>query len=228
MYSPPAIEMNKLQRIRVLRLLGLNTEEDILVQSEQDWQTNAAWLNQFTHYTVRTFREGPTEQTEPYHAIISRADFAKRRHTLLRGGWKLIVAAPIDPTYAEFAGAILREGTLTQVEIARRPGAVVRMVTHEGLIDKTYTVRDGRRLTGDQKVDDALRRVYEVEDRWSSVPALSHVIYEFSYYQIQVGWKREHAIFWEITGIDSVDPGIDLAQLRSRRVGIPPNTPGYS
>jgi hypothetical protein len=206
--------MTKFERIRLVGALGLNTEEDILVRSAEDWSRSADWLDRFDKYTVRTFRLGARNGTEPYFAVIQRDDFDKYRSHLLSEGWQLIVAAPVDPQYAEFAGTVLRNGAETEVQIVRGPGATVRRVTHEGYVDETCRVV-GRRPTGDPKVDAILNQIYEVEDRFSQFPELQHVIYEVSYYRTEVGHKKEHAIFWEITGIDKMDPGIDRAMVRS-------------
>jgi hypothetical protein len=209
--------MNKFERIRLIKALGLNTEEDILITSEEDWVRQSRWLNRFDAYTVRAFRQDGVTGTDPYFAVIGREDFEPHRRDWLDRGLMLIIAEPVDPQYAEFAGTILRDGELTEVQIARGPGATVRRVTHEGYIDDTYVVRDRGKSTGDPKVDEALRKVHEVEDRYPHLSSLSHVIYEFSYYRTKVGYRKEHAIFWEITGIDRMDPGVTPAELSTAR-----------
>jgi hypothetical protein len=205
--------MNKFERIRLIRSLGLNTEVDIVVTSEEDWVRQSSWLKRFHAYTVRAFREDGVAGTDPYFAVIDRDDFEPYRRDWLSKGWLLIIAEPVDPQFAEFAGTILRDGDLTEVQIAHGAGATVRRVTHEGHIDETCVVRGREQSTGDSKVDEALRQVYEVEDRYPHLSTLKHVIYEFSYYRTKVGYRKEHIIFWEVTGIDKMDPGITHAEL---------------
>ena len=206
--------MNKLERIDIVRLLGLNTQEHVLISSEDDVTQNSSWLAAVDKYTVRTFSRTPRHVTEPSFPIIDAREFLERHlRQLLRDGWNVIVARGIDPQYAEFAGAIMRDGWQTVVEIAYgipygRP-VTVRRVSHEGLIDRAFECHGAGCYVGDEKVDSALAQVYAVERRFPAIEGLRHVIYEFSYYAIPVGWKRENIIFWEITGVNRMEPDLD-------------------
>lgn len=205
--------LTKFERINLVRRLGLNTQNDILVTSEEEWQRYQPWLNQFDGYTVRTFpREQSRVGTEPSFEIISRGEFENRWKGLLNEGWNLIIAEPIDPKDAVVAGAILRDGSLTEVEIVRGPRPVVRQVTHEGRVDDRFRVHTGG-STGDEMVDEALSKIWEMERTHHNLDGLKSIIYEFSWYRPKVGYKRENAIFWEITGLNRMDPGINLQEI---------------
>lgn len=200
--------LNKLERIRMVRALGLNTEDDVLIRNEEDWQRHWEWLDQHERFTVRSFRE-PAQRggTEPYFAVIDRDEFEPHRKRLLLEGWQLIIAEPVDPVDALMAGTILREGDITEVEIVRGSGSVTRQVTHDGRIDARISVTN-LDPSGDVLVDEALNKIRLTEEAWPQFDVLRNVIYEFSYYQPRVGYKREHAIFWEITGYERMDPGL--------------------
>lgn len=203
-------QLTKFERIRLVRRLGLNTQNDVLITCERDWQIHQDWLAQFSRYTVRSFRDGPIGGVEPYFAIIDADEFEKHRQKLLDGGWNLIVAEGIDPKEALLAGTILREGEITEVDIVRGAGSVTRQVTHDGQIDDHFVV-NGEELTGDMFVDEALGKIRESERLRKHLSFLKKVIYEFSYYQPKVGYKRENVIFWEIAGYNKIsDLGIDL------------------
>ncbi len=205
--------LTKFERIRLLRQLGLNTQDDILVRSVEDWTRQQNWLQRFDSYTVRTFRPGPVLGREPYFAVISRSEFEAHWRDLLGQGWALVIAAGVDPKDALLAGTILRQNEVTEVDIVRGSGSVVRQVTHDGQIDSHFTIQE-EGLTGNPLIDEALGKVRETERRWVRIDALRRVVYEFSYYRTKVGYKGEDVIFWEITGFNKMDePGIDLEDL---------------
>ena len=205
--------MTKFERIRLVRELGLNTQNDILVRSEEEWRRYLPWLDQFDGYTVRTFHHDQSRtDTAPCFEIIGKAEFEKHWRELLRDGWNLIIAEPIDPKEAEIAGAILRDQDWTDVEIVRGASPAVRQVTHEGRVDERFRVW-GDELTNNWMIDEALAKIREVECRFGWLEALKKVIYEFSYYRPKVGYKKDNLIFWEITGLDQIDPGINPQEI---------------
>jgi hypothetical protein len=205
--------LDKFQRIQLVRALGLNTQEDVLITSEDDWENHQSWLDRFDRYTVRSFHKDPSRTgSDPCFEIIDREEFEKHRSRLLEEGWNLIIAAPVDPADAAFAGAIMRDGEKAIVEISRGPNPIVRQVTHRGQIDDRFVVGIGESF-GDSMVDEALAQIWHLERRLSKLQALRSAIYEFSYYHNPVGHKRQNVIFWEITGHDRTDPGIDPKRL---------------
>ena len=207
------MSLTKFERIRLVRQMGLNTQDDILVTAEEDWRAHRPWLDQFDAYTVRTFpREGSKGGAEPSFEIITRKEFDNHWRRLLAEGWNLIIAEPIDPKDAALAGAILRDGDWTEVEIVRGSGSIVRQVTHKGQVDERFRVQVGD-WTTDFMIDDALAKIWEAERKRPHLVALKSVIYEFSWYLPKVGYKRENAIFWEITGRDRMNPGINPEEI---------------
>ena len=116
---------------------------------------------------------------------------------LLKSGLKPIICAGIDMTKCRFAGAVLKnnDGSMI-IEIAE--GAVnVRRVTQEGKIDRRYTyftLNKWLKPEGLKHPDDNL--VKQVANELRGVP-LGDVIFEFSYYDVPVGYKKENIIFWD-------------------------------
>lgn len=192
------MRVNKYQRIQVLRYFGLNTENSILIACEDDIEKNRAFLDQFDKYSVRTFSEHETTSGRSLHLpTMTREEFFGTYRDLLKEGLNLIVAEQIDPTHAELAGCIMRRGWETTIEIAIGPGTV-RRVTHEGRIDERYVCYGFQPHTPNLKVNEALVEIYRFEHLVSDPP--DECIYEFSYYRIPVGWRKQRVIFWEITG----------------------------
>ena len=209
----PTKGLNKFERIKLVKILGLNTRDVVLITSHNDWGEYQPWLKQFDKYTISAFKNTPTVGTDPYFAVIKATDFENHRKKLLDEEWNIIVSEGVDPKEALFAGTILRDGDLSEVDVSCGAGAVVRDVTHNGKIDKHFAL-DGLESSGDKLIDEALGKIRSVEEGRPHLPALRRVIYEFSYYKTEVGHKRENAIFWEITGFSNLgDIGISLQDL---------------
>lgn len=194
--------MNKFDRIRLLRALQLNTEENVLIASRDDWESHQEFLGQFSEYSVRTFREIGPKFGSLHYPIIAKDRLTAIYSGLLAQGLKLIVASPIDPDDAELAGCLLYDADSVVSEIALGPGTV-RRVTHEGKIDaRTRSARSGH-LTGDVRVDKAISKVrstIEIISDWFPELDLDGLLFEFSWYSIPVGWLHEKLIFWDISG----------------------------
>ena len=193
--------MNKFERIQLLKTLGMNTEDSVLIAEERDWETRAGFLHQFSRYSVRTFRDDAYGGSHPHFPIIERGEFEETFRRLLEQGLKLIVAAPIDPKDAELAGCLLYEGGEVLAEVALGPGTV-RRVTGEGKVDLRATSERADHSVGDQRVDAAIREVRKAvallhPPDQRAVP--DKVLFEFSWYSEPVGCRKERLIFWEVT-----------------------------
>ena len=148
--------MDKFQRIQVLKRLGLNTEESILIRSMTDWESNAEFLQKFSRYSVRTFRGEGYGETHPFFPIISREELHRRYEELITDGFRLIVATPIDPAEAELAGCLLYDSNQIVAEVALGPGTV-RRVTQENMIDlRVISKHSAQRAPNDLRINTAM------------------------------------------------------------------------
>lgn len=205
--------MNKFERIQLLKTLGMNTEDSVLIASELDHEKHAAFLQRFSTYSVRTFRDEAYGRSHPHFPIIERAEFEMCYPSLLSQGLKLIIAAPIDPKDAELAGCLSYAEGRVLAEVALGPGTV-RRVTGEGKIDLRVTSERAGHSVGDHRLDAAIvevRKAVAMLDRSDASGIPDDVLFEFSWYRGCVGLLRERLIFWELVVPD------ERADRRGRR-----------
>lgn len=196
--------MNKYQRIQLVRALGLNTEESILITSPEDWARNEAFLREFPRYSMRTFHADPEDRSsKPHFPIISKEELQKRYRDLLSEGLLLIVAKPINPANAELAGCLLfKKCGKILAEVAMGPGTI-RRVTNEGRVDVKVEVGSLGNAPLDARIDRAAREARSAADSLKEkLPQLdvSGLLFEFSWYSHPVGWRQSRLIFWELSG----------------------------
>lgn len=193
--------MNKFKRIQLVRTLGLNTEESVLVSNDKDWELHRGFLQSSSVFSVRTFKSEQLLGNEPHYPVISREELADRYISLLHSGFKLIIAKCIDPADAQMAGGMLYEGSAFHVEVALGPGTV-RRVTREGRIDLTVKAIPGK-PSGNRLIDEAVKEAWRgLRTLHANIPELDlkGLLYEFSVYGKPVGSKHEKVIFWELVG----------------------------
>jgi hypothetical protein len=196
--------LNKFERIRLVRYLGLNTEDSVLVASRADLAKHTPFLSKCDRFSVRTFRPGLDAPYEPHFPIVSEAEFESDCVPLLERGYNLIVANGIDPVDALLAGCIWARRDDYLVEAALGPGTV-RRVTHGGQIDLSLKLAGARPRSAPAEISEALGVLAETEDSWATQVVLRNVLYEFSVYRAPVGWAEQRVIFWEIRGLDGHD-----------------------
>ena len=196
--------LNKFERIRLVRYLGLNTEDSVLVESEADLERHAVFLANCERYSVRTFRPGLDTPYEPHFPIVSADEFELDCLPLLDRGYSLIVANGIDPVEALVAGCIWTRARDYLIEAAIGPGTV-RRVTHLGEIDLSVRVSGSMHMAAPPEIRGALSMLEETEHTWATDVDLKDVLYEFSVYRSPVGWAQDQVIFWEIRGLDRQD-----------------------
>ena len=193
--------MNKFQRIQLVRALGLNTEESVLISNDKDWELHQGFLQSSSAFSVRTFKSEQLLGDEPHYPVILREELANKYFSLLNSGFNLIIAKCIDPANAQMAGGMLYEGSAFHVEVALGPGTV-RRVTREGRIDLTVKAIPGKPC-GNHLIDEAVKEGWRgLRTLQSKIPELDleGLLYEFSVYGGPVGWKHEKVIFWELVG----------------------------
>ncbi len=204
----PERTVNKFERIRLLRHLGLNTEDSVLVQSRADLDKHTRFLSQLEKRSVRTFLRAGEGRGEPHFPIVTSGVFASTCVPLLDQGYALIVAKPIDPADATLAGCIERRPGGFLVEVAFGPGTV-RRVTHEGSIDQSLELLGADDPSCGPEIARALSELTKAESRLVSGLLRTDVLYEFSVYAHPVGWKNDSVIFWEIQGLGDQDAKLD-------------------
>ena len=129
--------LNKFQRIKNVRALGLNTEDSILVTPDSDFVTFFEFIIGLDQVSIRTFFPDNRPGITPHVPIIAIKDLKAKIEELHNLGLWLIIAKPIDPADCEFAGAIEKNGFNVYVELAKGP-CTTRKVTHEGIIDYKF------------------------------------------------------------------------------------------
>jgi hypothetical protein len=200
--------VNKFQRIHLVRLLGLNTEDSVLVEQPADLSLHVDFFHGTSHVSVRTFRPTQDAPYEPHFPFVSWPEFDAQCLPLLDQGYSLIVAKGIDPNDAELAGCILRRRDDFVIEVALGPGTV-RRVTHGNKIDLRAVVK----AADDPQLAEGLRTPLQLlvstERRWKHDVDLRDVLYEFSVYKMPVGWRSERVIFWEIRGLYTPDSKLE-------------------
>jgi len=179
--------MNKYERIKFVKDIGLNTEENMLINPNTHPADYLNFLNRFNECSIRTFKEN--ELKTPHYPIIDKTDAIKRIKDLQRLNYNIILATPINPKDCEFAGAALQSESQLVIEIAYGPGTV-RRVTHDNQIDKRYILGKNE-MTDNNKINMCVRKFRDTK--------LENVIFEFSWYNKPIGWRHENFICWEIT-----------------------------
>ena len=182
---------NKFQRVQLPRKFGLNAENSVLITSMKELKISD-FVCQRNSFSVRTFYRdglGPTSIAPHFPTIVKHFLF-KKAPKWFEMNLQLIVADKIDPKDCEFRGCIYMQKLGTALmEIAIGPGTV-RTVTNEDKIDETVI------YAAKQKLEKSSRGYCVEQCRRTE---LRNVIFEFSYYNVPVGWKQEKFICWEIT-----------------------------
>lgn len=181
-------KLNKFEQILLVKRLGLNTEDSVLVKSIDDF----SWLWEFVDnepaISLRTMHPSDNHVKTPHYPFVLKQDAERRIREVLDLGFYGIVARPIDPKDTLFAGAALIEDSFKIcLELANGP-CTVRRVTHEGFIDY--------RINYPEQIPER-REMREMIAELKKVPFRACVV-ELSYYRIPVGYKHEHVIIWGI------------------------------
>lgn len=178
---------NKFERIKVIKLCDVNTEDSFLISGEHSENTLKNALMSYDFISLRTFREKETHCPHyPYISVEIAIPIIKK---LLFEGYSTIIAKPVNPEDCLFAGAAMKNGNQLTIEIADGPGTV-RRVTNNGKIDRRYSVKSYE-LTNDNMVNYCI-------SQFNKIP-LDNCIFEFSWYNKPVGYKQQNFILWEVT-----------------------------
>lgn len=200
--------MNKFDQIRLVRLLGLNSEESILIKHRADCYIAHAFLGKHTHLSLRTMDPTDPHRKTPHFPLMLKENLTEQLHDLLDQGFQCIVATPIGPEDTLYAGAVMLDGAYMTIELAKGP-CTVRKVTHEGIIDISY---DLIRPNFDEIASLEIR---EIALETQKVPFDPCVI-EVSYYKQPVGIKKQNVIIWDITDAASEKTRLDMEETLAR------------
>ena len=186
------MELNKWERIQLVKQLGLNTENSILICGAIT-KLQQQFMEKYGYYSIRTFTLNEN-CFHPHLPVVSRENLEFELEKLLSANFSCIVAEGIDPQFCELAGCGYKKGRSVTLEIAFGAGTV-RRVTHSHEINLTVQTGVFDALPGDYRLVQAIQKMRAAK--------IDNCIFEFSYYGIPAGHKHENLIFWEITGADS-------------------------
>jgi hypothetical protein len=190
---------NKYERIQYVRELGFNTEENILVRPTDNSSIYKDFIKKYKRISLRTFNDLDNLVT-PHFPILTLDEALIKIPELQHKNIYCIVATPIDPKDCKFCGAAMKTGLQLFVDIADGPGTV-RRVTHDGKIDRRYVLeKEGLKLTDDLELNKCLKQF--------KICLLEECIFEFSWYNHLVGYKKENLIVWEVTDCGNRKSGI--------------------
>lgn len=196
--------MNKFSRIQVVRDLGLNTEDNMLVTPSTNINDLITFILQLNEVSVRVFDPIHEDRPTPHYPIVKIAELKDTLTRIFANSFYAIVAKPIDPQFAELAGCIhksevpfSRRSTYI-IELAKGP-CTTRKVTHDGIVD--YRFFYPRDTIEDERIISMINEIKHVE--------MQNCIFEISYYSIPVGYQQSKIIIWDITG-DRTKDSIDL------------------
>ena len=182
---------NKFNRVQLPRILGLNAENSVLITSMTELK-NSDFIKQRKAFSVRTFYpdELMSNLIAPHLITVTKKALLKRAPELFKVPLQLIVADKVDSKDCLFRGCIwIDEYGTSTMEIANGPGTV-RTITNEGKIDETHIYTANCKINCGNKLELCIWHCRKTR--------LRNVIFEFSYYNIPVGWKQENFICWEI------------------------------
>ncbi len=183
------MKRNKFQRVQLPRQLGLNAENSVLVRSMTALRSSP-FVKKRNKFSVRTYYSENETKKSPHLVTTSEKTLFKKAPKLFKDGLWLIVADKIDAKDCEFRGCIwITDKNKAIVEIAVGPGTV-RTVTNKTKIDLRYELSPSQETTN-VELNHCVARCRSLK--------LRSLIFEFSYYNIQIGWKNERFICWEIT-----------------------------
>ncbi len=184
---------NKYERIQFVKDLGINTEENILIKPTECLDKYLEFCSKYEEYSLRTFYLD--DKSCPHFPVLKQKELMNKIPELQKQGLYLIPATVINPKDCELAGCCAITQNKIFVEIAYGQ-VTVRKVSHDGIIDKFYDVDVFKTKTDDYRLNGLTKIVSDL----SFANGINEAIYEFSYYNKPIGWKKEKLIVWEITG----------------------------
>ena len=179
----PFTDKTKFERIQLLRKAGLNVPEQIIVNNLDHWRELMRHFHSkdIIRISIRTWRQN--EWNTPHYPNVLLTWASERVNQLLAEKYVVSVTPGIDPNYTCVCGTVLKKTNGDYLfEIAHGPGTV-------------------RRIMVDGEIDLHLENPYESEIletimfRLFSLP--DDTIYEWSWYHIRIGYKKQNLIFWE-------------------------------
>lgn len=182
----PFADKTKFERVALLRKYGLNVPEQTIIKDSDHWRKllQAFAAEKIMRVSLRTWLPDGHWGT-PHHPNVLLTWAAEKVVELLRYGYQVTVTKGIDPVYTCVCGTVYRtnDGSF-HFELAHGPGTVRRVMV-EGEID----------LLIENPYDSDILRTVMNELVLYQLPI--DTIYEWSWYHIRIGYKKENLIFWE-------------------------------
>jgi len=194
--------LNKFDKILIVRDYKLNTEDSILIDNLPDLLRSdfSSWNDQLS---VRTFFKQERAHKAPHFATITTDELLKKAKGLFGQGLQLIVANQIDPKDCCFRGCVwINEVGQYTTEVKFGSGTV-RTVTNDCGYDLQVINAKPWESTGWPLIDRCVGKCMKTQ--------LRNVIFEFSWYNVPVGYLKSNFVCWEIT-----DDGTGLGMFREK------------
>lgn len=208
--------MDKIERIRTLARLGLNTPQYIVISKPDD-----IWLLKVHDtWSIRTQRRIRTRNTTtnikefttafyrlldsldiqhdsspgfPHLDLVSQEMAITLSMLLLKAGFKLLACEGIDYKNHEFSGAALVEWEQITLELADGP-VMVRKVTVDGEIDRRiYYGNKANKHHNDPRVCEVIAQLLMLQF-WRGFKPM---IVELSYHKNPIGQQGIKPLFWD-------------------------------
>jgi len=204
--------MDKFSRINFLKKCGVNTPDYTILKSADDIKKTKV----FKKYKELSLRTQPTKEipkqlrdevVEILSAVDSKLDISFPPHfpvisselaericpILFKYDLDVIVCGVINPKDAVWAGACLVDKNNNLfIEIAKGQ-VMVRKVTVEGKFDVAVSIY-GKSYLSEVQDDTIWVLGKEIYDK---IP-LKNCVFEVSWYNKPIGWKRHNLIFWDV------------------------------
>ena len=220
--------MNKYQKIELVRLMGFNTEENILISLWEEYDqkkfNDFVTAHNISDVSIRTMITTETrDKTTPHFPIIDINGAKEIIKRLISEHFLCIVATPIDPKNALIAGAAVKSEKKNSIvfDIACGPGTV-RRVTRDGIIDIFCEYNQEHKVAmikGNKGISKTfIEIVTAVVKEISKIP-IKNCSIEFSYYSHPVGYKKENIIIWDINSDGSDESLREIEEYYDKLMG---------
>lgn len=204
--------MNKFDTIQLVKKLGLNTEDSILLTHQTETRLMFRFLQELDEVSIRTTLPNEVHGDTMHFPIINVGQAVPVIGEILNKGLYAIVAKPIDPADCELAGAAYKQDDNVTLEMAKGP-CTTRKVTTDHIIDYVMLYNFGWYENPRQEHDEHIMNLMRNMIKQVLTIPLTTCVVEMSYYKIPVGYRHENIIIWEITSDGTKDSDMALARL---------------
>jgi hypothetical protein len=205
------LSTNKLDRIKILKNIGLNTPFYYQISDKIDFgllpykhlsirtgktiaSTNNNWQYMITYMIGNKWRiYFDRSAGMPHIPYIKKSEAWEIVGALIYCGFSVLACDGINPEGARYAGAAMVTADRQVIELSK--SCMVRRVTVDGLIDVRVEVPPPPEQPDIAQISGELK----ILQKKMATP----VVAELSYYNVPVGCKHENVIFWDFHPADS-------------------------